>query len=63
MPFIKDLLYYLYKSRFVSLIRYCFAPTFHLTLQIPSLKSWLIMRNSPISDVLPTCAPMQAQSS
>ena len=28
--------------------------TFHLTLQTPSLKSWLMMRNSPISEVLPT---------
>ena len=37
--------------------------TFHLTLQTPSLKSWLMMRNSPISEVLPTCAPMKAQSS
>lgn len=28
--------------------------TFHLTLQTTSLKSWLMMRNSPISEVLPT---------
>ena len=54
---------YFYKSRIFSVIRYWFATTFHLTLHTPSLKSWLMMRNSPISEVLPTCAPMQAQSS
>ena len=34
--------------------QFYFAPTFHLTLQIPSAKSWLMMRNSPISEVLAT---------
>ena len=55
--------FFITKLRLISVLRYCFAMTFHLTLQTPSLKSWLMMRNSPISEVLPTCAPMQAQSS